>query len=228
MNPTTPNGRVCGAKVNRMYEDTKIELLEICQKMVENDLVIGSSGNASVRVDDHIVITPSSIHYTEMKAEDMVVIDLDGEVVEGTRNPSVEWQMHLELYNTRSIAGAVVHTHSIYASAMAVLNESLPPIIDETVPKLGSHIRVSEYAMPGTKQLGTNVGKAIEERSAALIANHGAVCIAKTLEKALHLAMVLERTCKIYMISKQIGTPKHLPDEVVEDEQDLWEMMSGY
>lgn len=215
-------------KVNNVYEDTKRELLNICLKMVENDLVIGSSGNASVRVGDDVIITPSSVYYTEMKVEDMVVIDLKGEVLEGFRNPSVEWQMHLELYNTRSKVGAVVHTHSIYASAMAVLNESLPPIIDETVPKLGSYIRVSEYAMPGTKQLGTNVETAIEERSAALIANHGAVCIAKTLEKALHLSIVLERTCKIYLIAKQVGTPKHLPEEVVEDEQDLWEMMSGY
>lgn len=214
--------------VSNMHEDTKKELLDICLKMVENDLVIGSSGNASVRVDDDVIITPSSVHYTEMKVEDMVVINLKGEVLEGSRNPSVEWQMHNELYNTRSNVNAVVHTHSIYASAMAVLNESLPPMIDETVPKLGSHIRVSEYAMPGTKQLGTNVGTAIEERSAALIANHGAVCIAKTLEKALHLSIVLERTCKIYMIAKQVGTPKHLPAEVVEDEQDLWEMMSGY
>lgn len=223
-----PSGKICGVKVSEVYEDTKKELLDICLKMVENNLVIGSSGNASVRVDDHIVITPSSIHYTEMKADDMVVIDMNGKVIEGTKNPSVEWQMHLELYDTYSIAGAVIHTHSIYASAMAVLNESLPPIIDETVPKLGSHIRVSEYAMPGTKQLGINVRKAIENRSAALIANHGAVCIAKTLRTALHLAIVLERTCKIYMISKQIGTPKSLPEEVVEDEQDLWEMMSGY
>jgi len=187
-----------------------------------------SSGNASVRVDDDVIITPSSVHYTEMKVEDMVVINLKGDVLEGFRNPSVEWQMHLELYNTRSNVNAVVHTHSIYASAMAVLNESLPPMIDETVPKLGSHIRVSEYAMPGTNQLGKNVGTAIEKRSAALIANHGAVCIAKTLEKALHLSIVLERTCKIYMIAKQVGTPKQLPAEVVEDEQDLWEMMSGY
>jgi len=214
--------------VSNMHEDTKKELLDICLKMVENDLVIGSSGNASVRVDDDVIITPSSVHYTEMKVEDMVVINLKGEVLEGSRNPSVEWQMHNELYNTRSNVNAVVHTHSIYASAMAVLNESLPPMIDETVPKLGSHIRVSEYAMPGTNQLGKNVGTAIEKRSAALIANHGAVCIAKTLEKALHLSIVLERTCKIYMIAKQVGTPKQLPAEVVEDEQDLWEMMSGY
>ncbi len=211
-----------------MYEEKKKELLDICLEMVENDLVIGSSGNVSVKVNDHIIITPSSIHYTEMKVEDMVVMDLTGEVIEGIRNPSVEWQMHLQLYNNRSIAGAVVHTHSIYVSAMAVLGESLPPIIDETVPKLGSHIRVSEYAKPGTKQLGINVEKAMEDRSAALIANHGGVCIAKDLKKALHLAIVLERTCKIYMLAKQVGTPKHLPDDVVEEEQDLWEMMSGF
>ena len=105
-----------------MYEDTKKELLNICLKMVENDLVIGSSGNASVRVGDDVIITPSSVHYTEMKVEDMVVINLKGEVLEGSRNPSVEWQMHIELYNTRSNVEAVVHTHSIYASAMAVLN----------------------------------------------------------------------------------------------------------
>lgn len=196
--------------------------------MIKNNLVIGSSGNISVRVEDHVVITPSSVHYTEMSSEDMVVLDLNGKVLEGARNPSVEHPMHLELYNTRDDTKAVVHTHSLYASAMAVLNEPLPPIIDETVPKLGSHIRVSKYAMPGTKQLGANVRDAIEERSAALIANHGAVCIAKTLKEALFLAILLERTCKIYMLAKQVGTPRLLPDDVVEDEQEIWEMMRGY
>lgn len=212
----------------KLYEDVKKEILDVCLQMVKNDLVIGSSGNVSVRVEDHVVITPSSVHYTEMTFEDMVVLDLNSKVLEGHRNPSVEHQMHIELYNTRADIGAVVHTHSIYASAMAVLNESLPPIIDETVPKIGSHIRVSDYAMPGTKQLGTNVRIAIEERSAALIANHGAVCIAKTLKEALFLSLLLERTCKIYMLAKQVGVPKYLPDDVVEDEQEIWELMSGY
>lgn len=211
-----------------MYEETKKELLDICLQMLNNDLVIGSAGNASIRVDNHVVITPSSIHYSEMSSDDMVVLDMNGTVLEGNRNPSIEYKMHLELYNTREDAKAVIHTHSVYACAMAVLNESLPPIIDETVPKLGSEIRVSTYAMPGTKDLATNVREAIEDRSAALIGNHGAVCIAKTLKDALHLAILLERICKIYMIAKQTGTPTHLPEEVVEDEQDVWEMMRGY
>ena len=228
-NLTTPSGRVCGAKVNEVYEKAKKELLAICQKMVENDLVIGSSGNASVRIDDHVVITPSSVFYTEMKVEDMVVIDLEGEIIEGSRNPSIEWQMHLALYHNRSDAYAVVHTHSIYASAMAVRLEELPPILDETVPKLGSDIRVTKYYMPGTADLGKTVVEQIKDRSAVFIANHGAVCIAKTLEKALFLSILLERTCKIYLIAQTgDGRSYRLPKEAVEDEQDLWEMMSGY
>jgi len=211
-----------------MYEKEKKELLDICLEMIRYDLVIGSSGNASLRVGDHVVISPSSVHYTEMVVDDVVVIDLEGNEVEGTRNPSVEKPMHLEIYNNREDALAVVHTHSLYTSAMAILHEPLPPILDEIVPKLGAGIRVSKYAMPGTKQLGKNVVEVLEERSAALIANHGAVCLARTLKDALFLSVLLERACKIYMTAKQVGTPIELPDDVVEDEQDIWEMMKDF
>ena len=211
-----------------MYEDQKKELLDICQQMVENDLVIGSSGNASLRADEHVVISPSSVHYTEMSIEDMVVVDINGDVIEGTRNPSIEMPMHLEIYAARDKALAIVHTHSIYASAMAVIQEPLPPILDEIIPKLGATIRVSSYAMPGTKDLAKNVVEVLESRSAALISNHGAVCYAKTLKEALFLSILLERACKIYMTAKCAGKVNELPEEVVEDEQDIWEMLSQY
>ena len=215
-------------RVTKLYEKEKKELLDICLEMIKHNLVIGSSGNASLRVGDHVVISPSSVHYTEMTVDDVVVIDMEGDEVEGTRNPSVETPMHLEIYRTRDDALAVVHTHSIYTSAMAILHEPLPPIIDEIVPKLGATIRVSKYAMPGTKQLGKNVVEVLEERSAALIANHGAVCLAKTLKDALFLSILLERACKIYMTAKQVGKPIELPEDVVEDEQDIWEMMREF
>jgi L-fuculose-phosphate aldolase len=211
-----------------MYEEQKKKLLDICLQMVEKDLVIGSSGNASLRVDEHVVISPSSVHYTEMSIEDMVVVDLQGDVLEGSRNPSIEMPMHLEIYTTRDNALAVVHTHSIYASALAVLHEPLPPILDEIIPKLGATIRVSSYAMPGTKDLAKNVVEVLENRSAALIANHGAVCYAKSLEEALFLSIVLERACKIYLTAKCAGKVIKLPEDVVEDEQDIWDMMSQY
>jgi L-fuculose-phosphate aldolase len=215
-------------KVTEMYEKEKKELLDICLEMIKHDLVIGSSGNASLRIGDHIVISPSSVHYTEMTVDDVVVIDLEGNEVEGTRNPSVETPMHIEIYRTRDDALAVVHTHSVCASAMAILHEHIPPILDEIVPKLGAGIRVSKYAMPGTKQLGKNVVEVLENRSAALIANHGAVCLAKNLKDALFLSILLERACKIYLTAKQVGTPIELPEDVVEDEQDIWEMMRDF
>jgi L-fuculose-phosphate aldolase len=225
---TTQNGVDCNLKVTEMYEKEKQELLEVCLEMVKHDLVIGSSGNASLRVGNHVVISPSSVHYTEMTIDDVMVIDLEGNEVEGTRNPSVETPMHLEIYKNREDALAVVHTHSVYASSMAILHEPLPPILDEIVPKLGAGVRVSEYAMPGTKQLGMNVLKVLEDRSAALIANHGSVCIAKTLKDALFLSVLFERACKVYMTAKQVGKPVELPEDVVEDEQDIWEMMKDF
>ncbi len=211
-----------------MYEEKKKELLDLCLQMIENDLVIGSSGNASLRVDEYVVISPSSVHYTEMAIEDMVVVNMNGDVIEGTRNPSIEMLMHLEIYAARDKALAIVHTHSIYASAMAVIQEPLPPILDEIIPKLGATIRVSSYAMPGTKDLAKNVVEVLESRSAALIANHGAVCYAKTLKEALFLSIILERACKIYMTAKCAGKVNELPEEVVEDEQDIWDMLSSY
>ncbi|NHI88907.1 MAG: class II aldolase/adducin family protein [Candidatus Thorarchaeota archaeon] len=225
---TTQNGADYSPMVIEVYEKEKQELLDICLEMVKHDLVIGSSGNASMRMGEHVVISPSSVHYTEMTIEDVVVIDLDGNEIEGTRNPSVETPMHLEIYKNREDALAVVHTHSVYASSMAALHKPLPPILDEIVSKLGAGIRVSKYAMPGTKQLGINVVKVLQDRSAALIANHGSVCVAKTLKDALFLSILFERACKIYLTAKQAGEPIELPEDVVEDEQDIWEMMKDF
>lgn len=211
-----------------MYENERKQLLEICLEMLEKDLVVGSAGNASMRVEDHIIITPSSVHYTEMNPEDFMVMDMNADVVEGDRNPSTELPMHLAVYKNREDALAIIHSHSIYASAMALLNKSLPPILDELVPKLGGEIRVTPYEMPGTSELGEKVVKAMELRSATLIANHGALCCGSNLKEALEVAILLERACKIYLIALQFGEPTQLPEEVVEMESDLWQMLKGF
>ena len=211
-----------------MYEVEKKELLDICLEMIERSMVIGSSGNASVRVGDHVVITPSSVKYKEMKPEDMMVIDLEGDTVEGDRNPSTESPMHLEAYRNREDAGAVIHPHSIYTTALSILHKPLPMVIDEVVPKLGGEIKVASYSMPGTKDLAKNAIEAMEDRSVVLLANHGALCIGKNLRKALDNAILLERTCQIYLIALQAGQPIELPADVVEEEADLWEMMKDF
>jgi L-fuculose-phosphate aldolase len=211
-----------------MYEKEKQELLNICMEMVDRDLVVGSAGNTSMRVDEHIIITPSSVRYSEMNPEDFMVMDMNADVIEGDRNPSTELPMHLAVYKNRNDALAIVHSHSIYASAMALLNKSLPPILDELVPKLGGEIKVTSYEMPGSSELGNRVVEAMELRSAVLIGNHGALCCGSSSREALDVAILLERACKIYMIALQLGTPSQLPEDVVEMESDLWQMLKGY
>ena len=125
-----------------MYEKEKEELLAACDEMIREDLVIISAGNASIRVsEEHAVITPSSVPYTTMTLDDVVVVNMDGDVIEAERNASVETPTHLEIYKQREDVNAVVHSHSVYATALAVLHKPVPPILDEVVPKLGGEIR---------------------------------------------------------------------------------------
>ena len=206
-----------------MYENEKQELRDITLKMISNDLVIGSSGNASVRVGEHVIITPSSVHYDTMIVDDIVVVDLEERVIEGHRTPSVESPTHLQIYKHRSDAKAVVHSHSVYATTLALLDRALPSIIDEVVPKFGGEVRLAKYAMPGTDELAENVVKALEDRSAAFMKNHGALCIGKDLEEALHFAILLERTCKSFLLALQVDQPTTLPEEAIEVGKSLWE-----
>jgi len=210
-----------------MHDDKKREIVDTCTKMVRLDLVIGTSGNISTRVGDHVLITPASKNYDKLKAEDVMVLDLEGNVLEGDKNPSVESPTHLAIYRARKDILAVVHTHSVHATALAVTRTPLPAVLDEVVPKLGGDVRVASYAMPGTKELARNVVAALDMRSGVLMANHGALTCGKTLDEALDKSVLLERACKIYLLSLRAGEPHLLPDEVIEDESDIWKMLQG-
>jgi L-fuculose-phosphate aldolase len=206
-----------------MYDDMKQELVRISQEMLKEDLVIGSSGNASVRVGEHVLITPSSIQYDTMVVDDIVVLDLKERVIEGHRTPSIESPTHVEIYKNRDDAKAIVHSHSVYATALALLDRSLPPIIDEVVPKLGAKIRLAKYAIPGSDELADNVVEALIGRNAVFLKNHGALTIGNDLDEALHFAVLLERTCKTYLLALQAGNPTILPEEAVEIGESIYE-----
>ena len=200
----------------------KGNLEKIRQSVVEAGLVlahssmtIGTYGNISCRVDEnHIAITPSGRDYEQLTSADIVVTDLKGDVQkidsdDGNKSkdpgnnpgnnavplrPSSELPLHLEIYKNFPEARAIVHTHSVYASALAVAHKDLPPVIEDLTQITGGAVRCTDYTIAGTKELGVKAVEAMEGgRSAALLANHGAVCWGRNMKEALATAQILER-----------------------------------
>ncbi len=211
-------------------KQAKTEILQTCQAMQSAQLVIGSSGNASQRIEgtESVAITPSSVDYSCMNADDVMIVNMAGDVIEGERNPSIEYPLHLAIYRARPDVNAIVHTHCIYASALAVLREPLPPIIDEFVIRLGGQVEVAEYGLPGSEQLAENVVQALGVRNAVFLANHGALCCGPNLAEALHNAFLLERVAQIYLLTLAAGSKRKIttiPLDAIETQQQMFEIL---
>jgi L-fuculose-phosphate aldolase len=169
-------------------------------------------------VDDRrFVLTPSSVPYRSMTLEDLVVVDLDGELLEGHRSPTSEMPLHLECYRLYPEVGGVVHCHARHASMFAVAHRSIPAAIDEFVIYIGGDVPCAEYRQSGTGELAAEVAKHLAERSAALMANHGLLCIGKDTPDALHSASVVEHNAQIMWGAETIGGIQPLPQGALED-----------
>ena len=187
------------------------------RQMWQAGLVVASAGNVSRRIDStRIAITPASLAYDVMTADDVAVVDLaSGRHVDGPRAPSSELPMHLVVYRERADVAAIVHTHSPFVTTLSVLHRPLPPVIDEMMLYFGGAIEVTEYAFTGTDDVGHNVVRALGDRTGVILANHGNVCVGPTLERALHVAVTMESTARVYVQALQIGTPVPLPEHAV-------------
>lgn len=186
-------------------------LCEIGRRMVGGGLVLGTSGNISVRRGDLVAVSPAGVALDRLTPGDCPVVDLEGKPLEGARRPSSEVPMHLAVYESTD-ASAVVHTHSRYAVVVATTMTELPPIHYNTL-LLGGLVRVAPYATYGTPELAAHVRAALSGRQAALMANHGAVTIGADLDQALDRADLLEWLCGVYVQAKMIGEPRVLTEE---------------
>jgi L-fuculose-phosphate aldolase len=191
--------------------DERNAIISVCRRMNAFGINQGTSGNVSVRVPGGCLITASGISYDTMRPEHVVELDLDGGY-RGDFLPSSEWRMHEDIYRERPQAGAVVHTHSMYATALSCLRRDIPAFHYMIAVAGGSTLRCSGYATFGTKELSRHMLAALEGRSACLLANHGMICHAPTLEKALGLAVEVETLCRQYSIARQMGEPVILDD----------------
>jgi len=206
----------------------KEEIVKICKKLLSDGHVIGSAGNVSMRVkqgdEEFVLITPSNVNYKEMEPMDVLIIDLEGKVIEGERNPSVEKHLHLGIYKDREDVNAIIHSHGMYSTILSTLNLSLPPIMEELVPYLGGEVLCSDYGEAGSEELADNVKASLEERSAVILANHGSLCCGSHLEGAYTVLQYLERGSKTYYLAKLIKEPNLLPEDTIDYEMDIFDL----
>lgn len=200
-----------------LYEQTRLEIAELGRRLEREGLLNHTAGNLSARVAPNLVaITPSSIPYPEITAEDVVIVGLDGRIEEGRRRPSSELAMHLMMYTIRPEVGGVVHTHATHATTFAVLNEPIPAVHYEIAALAIDEVPVVPYVTYGTADLAAQVRAAIGDANAALLANHGTITLGPTLAAAATFTQILEFLATLYYRARQIGTPVILPrDEIL-------------
>jgi L-fuculose-phosphate aldolase len=198
-----------------LLPDERAAVVEYCLKMQADALTVGTSGNLSVRSGDLIAITPSGVVYDHLTSETVCVIDLEGAVVEGDLEPSSEVPMHTAVYQATD-AGAVVHSHPMYCTALSVTLDEVPPV-HYMLALLGGPVRVAPYARFGSPELARGSVDAMVDRTGVLLRNHGATTYGPTLAKAYTRSLYLEWVCRLYHQAKQIGEPTLLTLEQLEE-----------
>ena len=209
------------------WQAEKRVVLEAALQMVARGLVVGKTGNVSLRLPPEggreiLAITPSRREYDLLNVDDIQVVDFEAEPVEGDLPPSVETMLHIGIYKARKNIKAVLHTHSVFASAIAVAGLEIPPILEDQIVFLGGEIKLARFAMSGSDELIANVVTALGERNAALLPNHGAVGIGRTMREALTVCELLEKTAKIYCCALALGKVNTLPDEAIESRKGIF------
>ena len=200
-----------------IMEQTRRRIVEYSRKLLTAGLTVGTGGNISVYDPEsgYFAITPSGINYNEMGPEDVVVLDLSGQVIDGEQKPSSEVELHKIFYERRQDIRAVVHCHSPYCTALATNRMELPAS-SYLVAFAGKNVRCADYASFGTKELAEKTYLAMEDRYAALMANHGLITGADSLLRAFDIAQQIEFCARVYILARSIGTPVILDDAEME------------
>ena len=203
-------------------QDLREQLVACARRMQASGINQGTSGNLSVRIPGGMLITPSSLPYEQMQPGDLVALDLSGKSLlspepgRPQRRPSSEWRLHADVLASRPEVQAVLHCHSIHATALACHGRDIPPFHYMTAVAGGHDIRCAPYATFGTQALSDGVVAALEGRLACLMAQHGQVAVGPTLDRALALAVEVETLARIYLQALALGEPPLLSTEQME------------
>ena len=216
------------ATITMSAAEIKAQLLQTAKDMVTNGLVEGTAGNLSARLPDgNVVLTPSSLAYETMTLDDLVVTDIDGNVVEGTRSPTTEKDIHLSCLRKHDDIHAVMHCHAMFATMFAITHQPIPCVIEEVDVYLGGDVPVASYQLTGSKELGDEVSEWVGERAAVLMANHGLLTVGKNPADCLKLAQLVERTAQIVWGAKLLGPLIPLPESTVQKFAPIYKLVRG-
>jgi L-ribulose-5-phosphate 4-epimerase len=212
-----------------MLEELKAQLLDLHLELPKNNLVVWTGGNVSARDKETglVVIKPSGIRYEEMRPEHMVVLDLDGRIVEGGLKPSSDTASHLYIYKHRPDVGGVVHTHSAYATAFAAANRPIPVVLTAIADEFGGPIPCGGFALIGDEAIGKVVVESIGKSPAVLLKNHGVFTIGKDAKSAVKAAIMTEDNAKTVWLALQIGVPDEIPQADVDRLHDRYTHVYG-
>jgi len=201
-----------------MLEKLKEELVQLHLELPKNNLVVWTGGNVSARDagTGFVVIKASGIRYEELRPEHMVVVDLEGKIIEGNFKPSSDTASHLYIYKYRADVGGVAHTHSAYATAFAAVNKPIPVVLTAIADEFGGAIPCGGFALIGDESIGKMILECIGKSPAVLLKNHGVFTIGKDAKAAVKAAIMTEDNAKTVWLALQIGTPDEIALEDVE------------
>jgi len=180
-------------------------------RLINEGLVSRTWGNISIRVDNqYMLITPSGVFYNDLNINNIILVNYLTSKYKSKIKPSSEFEMHCQIYKSRKDTNAIIHTHQMNASTVAAAHREVPPILDDMAQIIGTSVRVTKYATASTKKIAKKTVKALNGRNAALIANHGAVCIGSDLDEAFVVCQVLEKSCKAFIEAEFLGGAKSI------------------
>jgi len=207
-----------------ILEKLRKDVFKTSLKALDYKLISLSGGVFSDRDSKtgYIAITPSGMYYKDLIPEDIVVIDVDGKVIDGERKPSVDTKAFLYIYQNKNDVNAIIHTHQVYATCFAVLKKEIPAVTTTLANAVGGAVSVADYTPVGSNNYGINIVKAIGDQCAVLLQNHGVITVGRNLKEAFTVAVYLEDTAKIYYLALNIGKPLILPDEEIKKARELF------
>ncbi|NMC47765.1 MAG: class II aldolase/adducin family protein [Chloroflexi bacterium] len=203
--------------INRQFCE---EFLQVACDFEKSPLASFGPGKGSLSARDYadnelVVITPSGMQFSQLTPEDLIVLNLQGNIVDGKRKPSLDRVFHLAVYNARPDVSGIIHTHSPYATAYASMAKPILPLIMSLVISVGGSVDVAPFAFPGTEELGKAVVAGLAQKNAVLMEQHGVLAVGKNLSKALSVAGTVENVAQIQAISESLGDVRPLDEETI-------------